>query len=166
MSKSILDIPFAIVGGGNFCRIFLEFILDTDFGGRSPSILGVADENEEAEGFRFARSRGIFTTRDYRDFYGFQSLAMIVELTKDPVLAEIIKEEAPEQVEVVNHFEVRSLWDEVQVEAVRAVEAEQPQGGEVGRYDERLGQGHPAGAGRFQKWYRRYAAGAGLLPAA
>jgi len=120
MNRSVLDIPFAIVGGGKFCRIFLEFVLDTDFGGRSPSILGVADENEQAEGFRFARSRGIFTTRDYRDFYGFPSLAMIVELTKDPVLAEIIKEEAPEGVEVVNHFEVRSLWDEVQVEAVRA----------------------------------------------
>jgi PAS domain-containing protein len=120
MNKDIFESNIAIVGGGKFCKIFLEFILNSDFGGRRPTVLGVADENENAEGFQYAQSLGIFTTNDFIDFYHMEELEVILELTKDPSLAEVIRETRPEHIEVIDHFEVRGVWDDVQVEAVRA----------------------------------------------
>ena len=69
MIENLLDSKIAIIGGGRFGKIFLEYLYDKNFMDRSPTLLGVADINPHAEGLLFADHMGIFTTRDYRELY-------------------------------------------------------------------------------------------------
>jgi len=86
------------------------------FSKRRPSILGVADINDKAEGVKFARNKGIFTTRDYRSLYSFDKLNLIIELTgNDKVMAKL-RETKPPHVPLIDHFEAMSLWDFIQIE--------------------------------------------------
>ena len=45
MIEILLDSKIAIIGGGRFCKIFLEYLYDKNFMDRSPTLLGVADIN-------------------------------------------------------------------------------------------------------------------------
>ena len=49
MSENFIDSNIAIIGGGRFCKLFLQYLFDEDFMDRSPSVLGVADINSQAE---------------------------------------------------------------------------------------------------------------------
>jgi hypothetical protein len=71
----------AIVGGGNRCRMLLEFIEKHSFREISVQIIAVADEREDAPGAVLAREKGLFVTSDYNDFFGRDDIALIIELT-------------------------------------------------------------------------------------
>jgi PAS domain S-box-containing protein len=114
--QNILDFNIAIVGGGRFCKIFLQYLFDKSFMDRSPRVIGVADVDPDAEGLRFAREMGIFTTSDYRELYRLQDLQVLIELTNDANLWDIIKKTKPAGVELVDHVEARGLWSLLQLE--------------------------------------------------
>ncbi len=116
MPLHILKSKFAIIGGGRFCRILLGYLFDTAFMENPPAVLGVADINPEAEGLKYARQLGIWTTTDYREFYALDELQYLLELTMDPTLAEVIRQTRPKSVSLVDHIEARSLWTAVQLE--------------------------------------------------
>lgn len=109
----------AFVGGGVACMTFLEFLLSNDFFQDRPQILGVADHHSDAPGVRYAKVMGIFTTHDYRQLYDLPGLDTIVEITRNPFLAETIRKSLPAHIRLVDQFEVRSLWDALLIEEVR-----------------------------------------------
>jgi PAS domain S-box-containing protein len=112
----LLHSKIAIVGGGKFCTAFLEILLGGDLDPRRPEILGVADVNDRAEGVRAAKAKGIYVTTRYADLFKLEGLTLLLELTNDPSLGEILKRTRPPRIKVVDHFKARSLWDSLQVE--------------------------------------------------
>ena len=116
LKQNILDFNIAIIGGGRFCKIFLQYLFDKSFMDRSPNVIGVADVDPNAEGLRYARKMGIFTTSDYRELYRLEDLQVLIELTNDANLWDIIKKTKPAGVELVDHVEARGLWSLLQLE--------------------------------------------------
>ncbi|MGD8335912.1 MAG: PAS domain S-box protein [Desulfobacterales bacterium] len=116
MTENLLDSNIAIIGGGRFCKIFLEYLYDKNFMDRSPTVLGVADINPQAEGLLFADRMGIFTTRDYRELYRLENLQVLIEMTDDVSLGDTIQKTKPEGVELIDHIEARAIWSSLQLE--------------------------------------------------
>ncbi len=116
MIENLLDSKIAIIGGGRFCKIFLEYLYDKNFMDRSPTLLGVADINPHAEGLLLADRMGIFTTRDYRELYRLENLQVLIEMTDDVSLGDTIQETKPEGVELIDHIDARAIWSSLQLE--------------------------------------------------
>jgi len=117
--KQFMKSRIAFVGGGVACMTFLEFLLSNDFFEDRPQILGVADHHGDAPGVCYAKVMGIFTTHDYRKLYDLPGLDTIVEITRNPFLAETIRKSLPAHIRLMDQFEVRSLWDALLIEEVR-----------------------------------------------
>ena len=116
MEKIIRESNIAIVGGGNVCKEILQIIFSEVFSDQRPKIIGVADIDDQAEGLRYARDMGIFTTSDYQQFYAYKNLDLIIELTKDDRLRETIKKTKPAKVRFIDHYEAMAVWDFLQIE--------------------------------------------------
>ena len=119
MIQKLLESQIAIVGGGKFCKAFLQFLFDERLACRRPEILGVADKDESAPGFQLARKLNIHTTGNYEDFYTIPRLGVILELTSDRSLGEVIRRNCPGGVRVIDHLQARAFWDFLQVEDLR-----------------------------------------------
>ena len=109
MLNELLKSNIAIVGGGNFCKQLLQSLFSEHFKDQHPSIIGVADRNDRAEGLRYAQKLGIFTTADYRDLYGLENLQKLMELTGDVKLGVIINMTKPLGVKCYDHVDSRTL---------------------------------------------------------
>lgn len=116
MINELLKSNIAIVGGGQFCKRFLELLYGVDFQDQHPTILGVADLDSGAQGIVYAREVGILTTTDFMDLLQLDNLQILVELTGNEDLFNVIKKKAPAGVKIVNHIEARSIWSSLQVE--------------------------------------------------
>jgi PAS domain S-box-containing protein len=106
----------AIIGGGGFCKAFLMAVTREDSEVKSPRIIGVSDPNDNAIGLSYARELGIYTTGHYTELYELPGLDIIIELTNDYLLSDIIKKNRPQHVEFVDHFEARTIYDTIQIE--------------------------------------------------
>ncbi|MBW1690072.1 MAG: PAS domain S-box protein [Deltaproteobacteria bacterium] len=121
MMREILNYSnIAIVGGGRVCKAILEIVLGENFRGKGMKIIGVADINEGAEGFEYAKKRGLYTTTEYRELYQIEGLDVIIELTGDNEVLEELKATRPADVRLIDHFEAMSVWDYLQIEDERA----------------------------------------------
>lgn len=116
MLELIQNANIAIIGGGKFCRIFLQFLLDEGFRFEKPVILGVADSNLQAEGVAYARENGIYTTPDYQDLFELPGLTVLIEFTNSNSLRDVIEATKPPQVQLIDHISASSLWDTLQIE--------------------------------------------------
>jgi PAS domain S-box-containing protein len=114
---NLLKSNIAIVGGGNLCKKLLQLLFSEPFEDCHPTILGVADVDNQAEGWVLAKQLGIFTTADYRELYALKDLQVIMELTPDAEFGSIINKEKPIGVELVDHVTARTVWSALQVEA-------------------------------------------------
>jgi len=84
------SINIVIMGGGHTCCFFLELIHDNPFPFFNITILGVCDNNPDAEGMLLAEEMGIFTTDNLHDLLTINHIDSILELTgKHDVLLEI-----------------------------------------------------------------------------
>ena len=119
MIQSIENAKIAIVGGGRFCNKLLRHLFGDHFKGRYPTVLGVADLNDQAVGMVYARSMGIHTCDDYRELCRLEGLETIIEVTWDLELARTIARVKPEAVELIDHQDSRFLWDLLQLETIR-----------------------------------------------
>ena len=108
-----------IVGGGNFCKELLKFFFEADPASDSLQISGVADINNKATGFQYAKKKNIYTTTDYKQFYNIPDLDIIFELTRDSNLNEIIRNTIPDNIKLIDHLEARVLWDTFKIERQR-----------------------------------------------
>ena len=86
------------------------------------NLIGVADKNADAVGYRHARKLGIFTTNDYRDFYKLEDLHMIIELTGREEVTNEIARTKPEHIRLMAHVVARLFWDVFQIEERRIAE--------------------------------------------
>ncbi len=116
MIELIKNANIAIIGGGKFCRAFLQFIYDGEFFLEKPTVLGVADSNKKAEGLQFASENNIFTTDRYQELFPLEGLQVLIELTTDNAISDIIEATKPPDVIFIDHVAVRSLWDSLQIE--------------------------------------------------
>ena len=106
----------ALVGGGSGGRALLKFLENNRLWNLCLSIVGVADSNEDAPGVVYARNKGIYTTTDYKDFFSFADLHLLIEITgREDVLDELIKTK-PKQVKVIDHLTARLFWDLIEVQ--------------------------------------------------
>ena len=83
MLDNLLKSNIAIVGGGNFCKKLLQLLFSEPFEDYHPTVLGVADVDNQAEGRVLADQQGIFTTADYRELYDLKELQILLELSPD-----------------------------------------------------------------------------------
>jgi PAS domain S-box-containing protein len=116
MIKHFLRSNIAFVGGGKFCKAILELFYSKLFEDHRPSILGVADINFRAEGLLYAIEKGIFTFHDYRELFHLENLQVLIELTWDVRLADIIRKTKPPTVKLIDHIEARAMWSSLQFE--------------------------------------------------
>ena len=121
MIELIKNANIAIIGGGKFCRTFLQFIYDGEFHFEKPTVIGVADRDKQAEGLQFARENNIFTTDSYQNLFSLEGLQVLIELTNDNVISDIIEATKPPDVTLIDHVAVRSLWDSLQRSSVQFV---------------------------------------------
>ncbi len=91
----------AVIGGGKRCSAFLEMLDAHRFPHLQAHIVAVADLDEQAVGIRLARERGIFTTKDYRDFFQIEDLDLVIELTGKEALLEDFLRRKPARVRVL-----------------------------------------------------------------
>ncbi len=105
-------IQAVIVGGGKGCRDLLLLFEDYQPRHVKLEILGVADINPEAPGFKFARQKGFFTTTNFLElFEKFPELDLIIELTgRDDVLAKLW-ELRPKRANILDHTTALIFWE-------------------------------------------------------
>ena len=114
--QELMEARIAFIGAGKFFRAFMEFLFGPEFIGARDRVPGVADVHPDATGIQLASELGIFTTTDYTELYRIAGVQIILELTRDPSLAERIRKSLPAGIRLVDHFEARSVWDFLQVE--------------------------------------------------
>jgi exonuclease VII small subunit len=101
----------AIVGGGPGCKAIMDMIFAKKLSQLRMKLIGVACTNPAAEGYRYAREKGIYTTRDYTDLYKFRDLNMIIELTGREEIANGICQTKPDHVRLMDNVAARLFWD-------------------------------------------------------
>jgi len=92
MHETDVPMKIAVIGGGKRCKAFLEMIDAKRFPHLRAQIVAVADPDDRAAGMQLAKSKGIHTTRDYRDFHRMENLDLVIELTgKEELLGDFQK---------------------------------------------------------------------------
>jgi len=106
----------AIVGGGPGCKAIIDMVLAEKLKHLQMALIGVASTSPEAEGYRYAQEKGIYTTNDYRDLYGLKGLNLIIELTGRQEVANEISATKPDHIRLMDHVAARLFWDVFQTE--------------------------------------------------
>ena len=119
MEKIIKESNIAIVGGGMVCKAILQLLFSKNLESERPNILGIAEIDDNAEGLKYAKDKGIYTVRDYKELFKLKELDLIIELTKDENLRETIKKTKPPGVSLIDHFEAVLLWNFFQIEEAK-----------------------------------------------
>ena len=110
------EINIALVGGGPGCKSLITFVETHTLRHIQVNIVGVADTNENAPGLVYARAKGIYTTQDFRDFFDWQNLHLLIEITgNNDVLDEIIKAK-PKHLKVMGHLSARLFWEVIELQ--------------------------------------------------
>ncbi len=112
----------AIVGGGLGCKTIMDLIFEEKPRQLKMKLIGVADINPEALGYRYAQQKGIFTTRDYHDLYKLKGLDMVIELTGLEEITREISRNKPDHIRLIDHLAARLFLDILQIEERRLAE--------------------------------------------
>jgi len=108
------EINIALVGGGPACKSLITFLETQNLRHIQVNVVGVADPNENAPGLVYARDKGIYITKDFRDFFDLEDLHLLIEITgSDDVLDEIIKTK-PRHLRVMGHLGARLFWEVIE----------------------------------------------------
>jgi PAS domain S-box-containing protein len=120
--EGIKTLNVAIVGGGPGCKAIMDMIFAEKLSQLRMKLIGVACTNPRAVGYRYAQEKGIYTTREYRNFFELKDLDMILELTGRDEVAREISRTKPDHVRLVDHVAARLFWDIFQIEEQRIEE--------------------------------------------
>ncbi|MCG6980493.1 MAG: hypothetical protein LJE88_03700 [Deltaproteobacteria bacterium] len=108
------EVNIAVVGGGPRCKSLIMFLETHTLHHMQVTIVGVADPNEDAPGLVYARDKGIYTTKDFRDFFALEHLHLLIEIAgSNDVLEEIIKSK-PKHLKVMGHLSARLFWEVIE----------------------------------------------------
>ncbi|HID30334.1 MAG TPA: GGDEF domain-containing protein [Desulfobacterales bacterium] len=112
----------AIVGGGRGCRAIMDMLFAKKLDHLQMKLIGVADINPEAVGYRHAQNRGIYTTQDYHELYKAKNVNMIIDLTgRDDVAAEISRTK-PDNIRLMDQVIARLFQEIFRIEEERVAE--------------------------------------------
>jgi len=116
MMEQVKGLNVAIVGGGPGCKAIMDMIFAETLSQLRMNLIGVASTNPDAVGYRYAKEKGIYTTKDYRDLYNIKDLDMIIELTGRDEVANKILLTKPEHVRLMDHVAALLFWDVFHIE--------------------------------------------------
>ena len=119
MDANLINANIAIIGGGRFCKLFLQYLFDNELMDQKPRILGVADIDSRSVGLLYAEEKGIFTTTDFKELYDLEGLEVLFELTGNRTLRDYIEQTKPSGVQFIDHAEARGIWSILQIEKER-----------------------------------------------
>jgi len=113
--KKIPTIRIGIVGGGAFCREFIEKTLSYSKkfvnGAR---IVAVADPDPAAPCMAFAREMGLIVVSDYHEFYAPEhQIDLIIDLVPDEAVFSDILATKPVHIRLLSNRVFRLLWNTV-----------------------------------------------------
>lgn len=99
-----------VVGGGEACYELLKNTQNGYLDKFNLKIAGVASQDPEAPGYRYARTLGLFTSPRYQDLYTLPDLNMLIELTGVEAVMEDLLQTKPHGVSLMDHHAARALW--------------------------------------------------------
>jgi PAS domain S-box-containing protein len=122
MMNQAEEFNVAIVGGGPACKAIMDMIFAKKLGRLQMKLIGVADIDPEAVGYRYAQEKGIYTTKDYRDLYKLKDLHTVIDLTGRDEVATEISRTKPDHIRLMDQVATRLFQDIFQIEEERAAE--------------------------------------------
>jgi signal transduction histidine kinase len=94
----------AIVGGGETCRSFLEFLRKVELPHLDIHIVAVCDIDPQAEGMQLAREMGLPITRDCSEIFKIADLDGVLELTRRRDVLSQLLQMRPGGIWVIDHL--------------------------------------------------------------
>ncbi|MGM0663540.1 MAG: ATP-binding protein [Thermodesulfobacteriota bacterium] len=127
------ELRIAVIGGGRRCLSLLQ-VLESDDPKRAfkAQIVGVADIDSNAAGFRYASEAGVFTTSDYTRLLELPGVDLIINLTDDKDLYSRITRTAPSNVPVLP-YPAAVLFQEIVHDVLTAGKRVEEQAEEIHR---------------------------------
>jgi len=118
MLESKSNLRIALVGGEEFCNMFLERYLvareANDFAAR---IVAVADPEPKRPGMLLAKKLGLITVQDYHELYepGYQINALVLMTPDEAILQDVLKTK-PAGIRLVAYQVLRLFWKAIDAE--------------------------------------------------
>ena len=106
-------IKVVILGAGKGGTAFLDLLSHLP----EIEIIGIADKNPSAPGLAHARSLGVPVWENIPDLIGHMGVNLIVDVTGNPEVAQIIERNKGEKSEILSGAASKLLWNVVQYEA-------------------------------------------------
>jgi PAS domain S-box-containing protein len=89
----------------------MDLIENLEFEAISPKIVAVADHDVEAPGLVKAKTKGLYTTRDYNDLFARDDIELIIELTGDMDVYNDILTKKNKSVRAIAHQTALLFWE-------------------------------------------------------
>ena len=113
--KEVSTIRIGLVGGGSFCREFMEktFSYGKQYADGA-RIVAVADPDTESPGAALARGMGLITVSDYHELYDSRhEIDLIIVLSTDEEIFNDILHTKPGHIRLLSNRVFRLLWNTV-----------------------------------------------------
>lgn len=116
--KELSIINIALVGGGTYCREFLEKItLDYREGDVNARFRAVADTDSHSPGMILAKQMGLITLNDYHELYDPQyNIHLIIILTPEQNILEDILGTRPRRIRILSYHVFEVFWKAIRLE--------------------------------------------------
>ena len=101
----------AVVGGGIRCAELLHIAEQHEFEEIHPNIVAVADIEESAPGFVLAKKKGLYVTKDYKDFFVRDDIDLIIELTDNMDIYNDILAQKNKDVRAISSQTAKLFWE-------------------------------------------------------
>ncbi|MBW2433686.1 MAG: PAS domain-containing protein [Deltaproteobacteria bacterium] len=101
----------AVIGGGFRCQRLMDVIEQHTFRDLDPKVVAVADLNEQAPGYLQAKSKGLFVTADYNDFFKRNDIDLIIELTGSMDIYNDVLEKKSKSVRAIANATANLFWE-------------------------------------------------------
>lgn len=108
----------AIMGGSYPCREILQLLVNDSLKDLGCNVLGVADPFNRVEGIIYAKAKKIFNTNNYNDILKLENLDLILKISQDKKVNNIIEKALPLKCKLVNidHYQAMDLISYLEIE--------------------------------------------------
>lgn len=105
----------AFIGAGRFFQRFFDLLMQPYFRKKGIRIRCVVDLDPNAEGLALAKRFDIPVMSCYEEVFSDTDIDVLIELTRDPAIADEILAAKPERMHLIDHFEAMRLWDRLRI---------------------------------------------------
>ncbi len=105
----------AFVGAGRFFQRFFDLLTRPYFRKKGIQIRWIVEMDPNAPGLALAKRFDIPVLTHYEDVFTDDETDVLIELTRDPMLADEIRAAKPERLHLIDHFEAMRLWDRLRM---------------------------------------------------